>query len=208
MITSHRPPPHPIDRPLRNSKSQEDLLGTPLKPEITGLFTPPRRLASGRFSESDLKVKNKPRVPHVKITEVSLGDSISVPKTSSLKTKVQTLPADMRDFSAKSLRKEGSRSAEPPNNNNGYHDDSRLQGMKIKSASPSIKPRRQHGHSKSQSLGTKYVSMHTSKSTPINALALPLCSVLTALGIANSRPQGNGRLDLTINAVILLLLYN
>ena len=165
-VLAGRPPPHPKFSRLRNSKSQEDLLGTPLKPEITGAFTPPRgRPISGRFSESDLLSKKGAislDIPSVQVTQVSIGNSLqSTPKKH---LKIHTLPADMKEMSLKDLAKkgkvkeerEGSRSAEPrqsSDSNSCLVDETARK--KTKSPSPSIGQMKRRGHSKSQSVGTK-----------------------------------------------------
>ncbi len=155
--SSSRPIPRSI-HPIRNSKSQEDLLGAPLKPEITGLFTPPRRLTASRFSDSNC-AKRQPNLltlPSVQVTQAVIGNSIH--STPVAKPKLRTLPADMRELSIRDLAREGSKSAEPClNNNNNDNDSSSNNIMKNTTitSSPSLVHRKHRGHSKSQSLGTK-----------------------------------------------------
>ena len=131
------------------------MLGAPLKPEITGLFTPPRRLIATRYSESDFD-KNRTHtltLPSVQVTEVVTGNSLQ--STPILKPKLRTLPTDMRELSLKDLTREGCKSAEPQVNGGCLNADNM---KKVKSASPSAVGQRKHrGHSKSQSLGTKLV---------------------------------------------------
>lgn len=139
---------------LRNSKSQEDLLGPPLKPEVTSMFTPPRRPLTSRFSEANISSsKTNPEIPTVEVTEKHVGNSLKhTPQSSS---KVQTLPMSMRDMSFKDLQKEGSKSAEAHTNNDSTVFEEAKK--KIKSASPSVGFKKNRGHSKSLSVGTKYV---------------------------------------------------
>ena len=137
-----RGPPYPSST-LRSYKSSEDLLTPPLEPEYTGpdIATPPRRTLTNRFSESDIRPRDKRSTP------VVATGTPGIPLATRLQAKGVTLPPHL-DVSGRDWKVEAKKVLKESASSEGQDN------RKVKSSSPSLQPKKK-GHAKTQSLGNK-----------------------------------------------------